>query len=313
MNELEIIQHPQIEGLSFFFDTVDYRTAHFHPEWELIWTLDQPLAVSCGQQQYQAAPGEMLLFNPQQPHEFHKVEDSCTFLCLQVSSRLLAQGFPDLERLSVEGLFPRLALSQESYSMLQKDVLRAAQTYFEQQPCYALSCIGQVCGILYRIFTGMPCRLLSVEEAANRDKHNARLARLLEFVDQNYWHKIRLSDFARQEGLSMNYLSAFVREALNQSFQEYVNTVRFHCACKLIAAGELKMLDVCMASGFSDYRYFTRAFRQYTGLTPEQYSRQPTLPLLDAEKVHHSVHSLERFYSNTTSMELLQLFQEKYR
>lgn len=310
MNELEIIRHPQIEGLSFFFDTVDYRTAHFHPEWELIWLLDQPLAVGCGQRQYLAAPGEILLFNPQQPHEFHKVEGACTFLCLQVSSQLLAQGFPNLERLSVEDLFPQRFLSPEGRAALQQDFLRAARAYFEQQPYYALACIGQVCGILHRIFTTMPCHLLSPEEAANRDKRNARLARLLEFVDQNYWHKLRLSDFAQQEGLSMNYLSAFVREALSQSFQEYVNVVRFNCACKLIAAGEKKMLDVCVASGFSDYRYFTRAFRRYTGLTPEQYSRQAAPPALDSEKVHHSVHSLERFYSNATSLELLLQFPQ---
>lgn len=36
MNELEIIQHQQTEGLSLFLNTVDYRTPHLHSEWELI-------------------------------------------------------------------------------------------------------------------------------------------------------------------------------------------------------------------------------------------------------------------------------------
>lgn len=110
-------------------------------------------------------------------------------------------------------------------------------------------------------------------------------------------HKIRLSDFARAERRSMSYLSHFVKEALGQSFQEYVNTVRFHCACKLIAAGQRRMLDVCVASGFSDYRYFSAAFQKRLGMTPEEYSRQPQSPVLDEMQVHHSLHSLERFYS----------------
>lgn len=312
MNELEIIQHPQIEGLSLFFDTVDYRTAHFHPEWELLWTLEEPLAVTCGQRQYSVAPGDMVLFNPHQPHGFHKLERPCTFLCMQVSARLFTQGYPDLERLSVEGLFPRQSLPAEGYAALQHSFLEVAQAYFDRGPHYALACMGLACGMLHQVFTHMPCRLLSPEEASNRDKRNARLARLLEFVDQNYGHKIRLSDFAAQEGLSMPYLSTFVREALNQSFQEYVNTVRFHCACKRIAAGERKMLDVCVESGFSDYRYFTRAFRRYTGMTPEEYSRQPSPPVQEAETLHHSVHSLERFYSNATSRELLHSFRAQY-
>lgn len=47
MPELEIIQHPQIEGLHLFLNTVSHRTLHVHPEWELLWALDKPLNVIC--------------------------------------------------------------------------------------------------------------------------------------------------------------------------------------------------------------------------------------------------------------------------
>ena len=72
MNELEIIHHRQIDGLSLFFDTVDYRTPHVHPEWELIWVLEQPLCVNCAAQRWVLQSGQMILFNPNEPHEFHK-------------------------------------------------------------------------------------------------------------------------------------------------------------------------------------------------------------------------------------------------
>lgn len=91
-----------------------------------------------------------------------------------------------------------------------------------------------------------------------------------------------------------------------------MNTVRFHCACKLIAAGQRRMLDVCVASGFSDYRYFSAAFQKRLGMTPEEYSRQPQSPVLDEMQVHHSLHSLERFYSREKSLELLDRFEAKY-
>ena len=55
MNELEIIHHGRIPGLTAFFNTVDYRTPHFHPEWELMWLLDNPLTVSSGAGTIQAA------------------------------------------------------------------------------------------------------------------------------------------------------------------------------------------------------------------------------------------------------------------
>jgi AraC-like DNA-binding protein len=55
------------------------------------------------------------------------------------------------------------------------------------------------------------------------------------------------------------------------TFQEYVNSVRFNCACKLIAGEDRKMLDVCIESGFSDYRYFCAAFKKRLGTTPDLF------------------------------------------
>ena len=47
-------------------------------------------------------------------------------------------------------------------------------------------------------------------------------------------------------------------------------------------------------------------------MTPEEYSRQPQSPVLDEMQVHHSLHSLERFYSREKSLELLDRFEAKY-
>ena len=45
MSELEIIQFHQLQGLNVFVNTVNYRSAHFHNEWELLWVLVAPLKV----------------------------------------------------------------------------------------------------------------------------------------------------------------------------------------------------------------------------------------------------------------------------
>ena len=67
-----------------------------------------------------------------------------------------------------------------------------------------------------------------------------------------------------------------------KSFQEYVDSVRFQKACRLIELGGLRLLDVSEESGFSDYRYFSRAFVRRTGKTPEEYrmdlEKQPGYP-----------------------------------
>ena len=93
------------------------------------------------------------------------------------------------------------------------------------------------------------------------------------YVDRNFSGKILLRDFAKEEGLSMNCLSGFIRQTLNQSFQECVATVRFNYACERMVNTDDKLITICMDSGFSDYRYFSEAFQKRTGKTPEEYRR----------------------------------------
>jgi len=149
---------------------------------------------------------------------------------------------------------------------------------------------------------------LEINDRKNTSQTKIIYLKAMEYIHENYMHKIRLTDFARQEGCSMHYLSAFIKANMHCSFQEYVNSVRFHCARKLIDEGGKRMLDVCMESGFSDYRYFSRAFREQCGMTPEEYSRSSRQPAPQGERLHRSVHSLERFYSQSESLALLQKF-----
>ncbi len=296
MNELEIIRHRRIKGLSIFFDTVDYRTPHFHPEWELLWIVDEALTVNCDQKAIQAEAGTLLLFSPNQPHEFHKREKSCTFLCLQASPELF--GVED--QLCADSVFPgEYLINCEEIKAAMRDLLCA---YLEREPQYELFCIGRTCLLFHALLSRMPTHVMSREEQARREKRNRRLSALIQFVDENYMHKIRLADFAEAENCSLHYLSHFVKESLNQSFQEYVNSVRVNCACKLMMSGEKRLLDICEEAGFSDYRYFSRAFKKQFGMTPEQYKKLRTKP--ENAVVFHSLHSLERFYSDEQSKEM---------
>ncbi|MBQ5976901.1 MAG: helix-turn-helix transcriptional regulator [Oscillospiraceae bacterium] len=303
MRELEIIQHRQIEGLSLFFDTVEYRTPHFHPEWELIWVTDGTLSVHYGASVCEGCAGDLFLFHPGQVHEFRRIGDTPTFLCLQIAPQLFADAAPILGRTVLEDSHLNPSLSEEQARQTRQLLRQITADYLDRPAFYELSCVGLCGSLLHLLLTAVPCRTMTDEERSQSDQRNARLERFIRFVDENYMHKIRLSDFAAAEGCSTSYLSRFIKAAMNQTFQAYVNSVRYHCACRLIDGGGMRMLDVCEESGFSDYRYFSTAFKAQSGLTPEEYSRKAAG---DQEApVRRSLHSLERFYTREQSKALL--------
>lgn len=304
MREVEIIEHRQIPGLSLFLNTVDYRTAHIHPEWELLLALDRPLSVTCGPTNLILQPGQMAVFNPNEPHELQKLVQSATFLCVQFSSDTL----PVERRIVIDSRLPHESMSDESYLKIKKRLFDTAAAYFERRENCALYCIGECCLIMHELLSNLPHHTMTEEEANTLGKRNTRLKRLLRFVDENYMHKIRLSEFADAEGCSMTYLSHFVKSVMNQTFQEYVNSVRFNRACELMEDENRKMLDICIESGFSDYRYFSRAFRLRYNMTPDEYRRYARKMQPESAVVRRSIHSMERFYTHEESLKILKQY-----
>jgi len=68
---------------------------------------------------------------------------------------------------------------------------------------------------------------LSEDERTARQHKTERLRRILNYIDENYSDKVLLSEIAKRENLSMTYLSHFIKDNLNQTFQEYLNNIRF--------------------------------------------------------------------------------------
>ena len=307
MDELEIVQFHQLHGLNIFVNTVTYRSPHFHHEWELLWVLDVPLKVIWQQREYVLQPGDLALFPPHVPHEFQQVSGICTFLCLQISASDLCLP----TTVVTEEIMLKDHLTGEAYMQLRREVLEIAENYFRANEFYELLCYGKSALILHQLLSALPHYTLSAEDAANELQKNARLMRLTAFVEDNFQHKIRLADFAEAEGCSVSYLSHFIKKTMNQTFQDYVNSVRFRHACKLIAEGKLSMISISMESGFSDYRYFSKAFQKAYGMTPAEYGRKANTVIAEFDAHIPSAHSQELFLTRGQSLGILQHFRKQ--
>ena len=303
MSELEIIRHGKLGGISLFFDTVEYRTPHFHPEWELIWLVRGSLSVRCGHSGMDAQTGDLLLFSPNRVHEFRQLGGPATFLCLQIAPQSFEQLFPELQAFTLDEPYLSRFLDAAALERLRSLLRELMACYLDGAPFFELRCTALCAQVLHTLLSSLPVRRMSEEERSSADRRSARLTRFLEYVDEHYRQNLRLADFAAQEGCSVSYLSRFLKENLNQTFQDYVNQIRFHCACRLIRSGALRMIDVCEESGFSDYRYFSNTFKKQCGMTPEEYSRSSARA---SEQPHQSsVYSVEHFCSEEESYAIL--------
>lgn len=94
------------------------------------------------------------------------------------------------------------------------------------------------------------------------------------YILNNFQNRITLTDTADYVGLSPAYLSALFSRDTGSTFKEYLNTMRFEHAKKLLQYSELSISEICTECGFEDYANFLRGFKAHTGISPGRYRKE---------------------------------------
>lgn len=82
-----------------------------------------------------------------------------------------------------------------------------------------------------------------------------------------------LKDVSAQLGVSVSTLKRRLSE-LDTHYQGVCDNLRHRLALQYVSEPERSMVDVAFMLGFSELSTFYRAFKRWTGITPQQYRRQ---------------------------------------
>lgn len=303
-SEFEIIKHPNIKYLNVFLVNIDYRTPHLHQDIELILIIDGEVTITSKHESHHLSQDSAVIFNANEPHEIRACKNSALILCLQVSPKFCYNYFPDMPNLTFDSFNINQNISKECFKYIKALTIELAYQYYAKRKGYEFSCMS-ILNLLFRVFLDfLPFHIVSDEEKKANLQKVERLNRILNYIDENYMQKLRLSDIAEKENLSMSYLSHFIKDNLNQSFQEYVNNHRFNYAKKLLLTKDMQLIDICIECGFSDYRYLYKVFRENYGCTPNEYRKlYSKIPL---ETIPSSPLSSENFYTTRNALDILE-------
>ena len=94
---------------------------------------------------------------------------------------------------------------------------------------------------------------------------------VIEFVGKNYQEDISLEMCAAQLDSSYTHLSRAFKQETGMRFVEYLNRQRVSKAESLLIRGELPMKEIVERSGFRNYNYFFKVFKEITGMKPGEF------------------------------------------
>jgi two-component system response regulator YesN len=99
------------------------------------------------------------------------------------------------------------------------------------------------------------------------------IKRAVSMVNEFYKDGITLDQIAARLNITPEYLGTLFFKEMGIYFSTYIKEFRIKKAKELLISRELKTYEIAEQIGYSDPKYFSRVFKESTGLTPGEYQR----------------------------------------
>lgn len=95
-----------------------------------------------------------------------------------------------------------------------------------------------------------------------------------EYITHHYMNNISLTELADQIHVSRTHLSALFNKEVGCTFPEYLAKYRIHKAQDVMKHTKLSLSKIAELVGYPDYVHFSKTFKKYTGMTPQNFRKQ---------------------------------------
>ena len=116
-------------------------------------------------------------------------------------------------------------------------------------------------------------KICSFLKPENNENISSDIRKCELYIIENFRKKLTLSDIAKYAMLSESHFSRKFLSETGRNFKEYLNTVRYDYAKKLLVYSDMTVLQICSECGFEDYPNFIRRFKLKTGVSPVEYRK----------------------------------------
>ncbi|WHY21449.1 ABC transporter substrate-binding protein [Paenibacillus sp. G2S3] len=116
----------------------------------------------------------------------------------------------------------------------------------------------------------------------------------IQFIEEHYTESITVKQLAELAGISFWQYTPIFQQLTGKKPLEYLTDLRISHSKRFLLESTEPLREIARLVGFSDEYYFSRRFRQKTGVTPGQYAHQRGRKLTVKDWTGHEVEIPER-------------------
>ncbi len=251
----------------------DIYPAHWHSHVELILVLSGTMIAYINDHVYELHSHNMLIVNPKDIHST-QAHGPVHYLLLQIPYASLKLLLPDLELLHFQEFYTFSKEDSENNSDNLEAFLTQMKLCFEEkEDGYQLFFTSLLYNFLFNLYKNHTTKL-SLHNREKADRDFQRIEQIISYVKKNYQNQITLKEAAGNLSLSTEYFCRLFKKYTNQTFLEYVNTVRLINFYNDLIQSKDSITYLLEKNGITNYKVFMRMFKAAYGTTPNRMRNQ---------------------------------------
>lgn len=263
-------------------DLFNYRYHCHNSEYEIDIIFQGKAEFCNGTELYQLEEDDVILINPSVFHGSFVLKENSKSLVFRFSEKALRSFLYKFERINFSIL--------PSNRNTRKEAIYAKIRYY---CAIILSSLGQESEFQQMTISAAAEMLLStlcesrkftISKASEYTEYNQDvIQQLLNYINDNYFHKISLDDLARHIRYNRTYVSTLFKNVLGINFHNYLMKIRLSHAMFELGATEKSISQIALDCGFTDFKSFNRTFREVFHCRPMEYRQR-----LEPERTIHA-------------------------
>jgi len=101
-----------------------------------------------------------------------------------------------------------------------------------------------------------------------------KLKKAVTFIKENLTRKISLREVAKIAGIPEPYFNIIFKEVMGENLSKYIDRQRVEKASEMLLETDISLSEISKACCFKDQSWFTKIFKDFTGINPGEYRRQ---------------------------------------
>ncbi len=280
-NELkEIIRVSAVYTIHYFEYSKLYTfEGERHPFWELIYADKGQVNITAGDKIIKLSQGEMLFHRPNEFHTVSATGEYANTVVISFECQSPAMSFFEKKKLKLDKVHKDIVFKiiNEGRHTFNEPLNIVDLTCMTQSPTAEFGALQMIKLYLEELLVLLVRDnnvLSSYEKSKKWRKHESDVfGTIIDYLEKNIEKNITLDDVCNKFFFSKTYIKNLFKDKTGKGMIHYFNELKVNKAKQIISLNEFTFTEVSEMLSYGSVHYFSRVFKEYTGMTPSEYSR----------------------------------------